>query len=400
MASGRFQHRRCGPDLAADPDTTVACQRHDHRRGGQLRHGDRHPGLHRRHRPPRRASRRAITADNIVNAAEAGGTVAVTGTVAGDVEDGDTVTLTVNGTDLYRHLDERRVQHRRCGRRSCGRPDTTCMPASPRPTRRATPPRQPTPGLHGRHRRLRRHHHGRRHHGRQHCQCGRGRRHGCGDRHGWRRRPGWRHRHPDGQRHGLYRPGGGRRVQHRRCGRRPCGRSDTTVHASVTTTDGAGNATTASDTRLTGRHHGSIGDHHGRRHHGRQHCQCSRSRRHGCGDRHGRRRRPGWRHRHPDGQRHTIPACVAGGAFSIEVAGAALAADTTVDASVTTTDAAGNSTRRPTPRLTASTPPRQRRPSARRHHGRQHRQRGRSRRHGCGDRHGGRRRRRMATPSP
>ena len=40
----------------------------------------------------------AITADNIVNAAEAGGTVAVTGTVGSDVQVGDTVTLTVNGT--------------------------------------------------------------------------------------------------------------------------------------------------------------------------------------------------------------------------------------------------------------------------------------------------------------
>ena len=39
----------------------------------------------------------AITADNIVNAAEAGGTVAVTGTVGGDVEDSDIITLTVNG---------------------------------------------------------------------------------------------------------------------------------------------------------------------------------------------------------------------------------------------------------------------------------------------------------------
>ena len=37
----------------------------------------------------------AITADNIVNAAEAGGTVAVTGTVGGDVQVSDTVTLTV-----------------------------------------------------------------------------------------------------------------------------------------------------------------------------------------------------------------------------------------------------------------------------------------------------------------
>ncbi len=40
-----------------------------------------------------------ITADNVLNAAEAGGTVAVTGTVGGDVADGDTVTLTIDGTD-------------------------------------------------------------------------------------------------------------------------------------------------------------------------------------------------------------------------------------------------------------------------------------------------------------
>ena len=46
----------------------------------------------------------AITADNIVNAAEAGGTVAVTGTVGGDVQVGDTVTLTVNGNSSYTGL--------------------------------------------------------------------------------------------------------------------------------------------------------------------------------------------------------------------------------------------------------------------------------------------------------
>jgi hypothetical protein len=40
-----------------------------------------------------------ITADNVINAAEAGGTVAVTGTVGGDVEDSDTITLTVNGNN-------------------------------------------------------------------------------------------------------------------------------------------------------------------------------------------------------------------------------------------------------------------------------------------------------------
>ena len=43
----------------------------------------------------------AITADNVVNAVEAGGTVAVSGTVAGDVQVGDTVTLMVNGNASY-----------------------------------------------------------------------------------------------------------------------------------------------------------------------------------------------------------------------------------------------------------------------------------------------------------
>ena len=40
----------------------------------------------------------SITADDVINAAEAGGNIAVTGTVGGDAQDGDTVTLTVNGT--------------------------------------------------------------------------------------------------------------------------------------------------------------------------------------------------------------------------------------------------------------------------------------------------------------
>ena len=40
-----------------------------------------------------------ITADNVINAAEAGGTVAVSGTVGGEANVGDTVTLTVNGAN-------------------------------------------------------------------------------------------------------------------------------------------------------------------------------------------------------------------------------------------------------------------------------------------------------------
>jgi len=40
-----------------------------------------------------------ITADDLIDAAEAGGTVLITGTVGGDAAPGDTVTLTVNGTN-------------------------------------------------------------------------------------------------------------------------------------------------------------------------------------------------------------------------------------------------------------------------------------------------------------
>ena len=42
-----------------------------------------------------------ITADNVINAAEAGGNVAVTGTVGGDAHAGDAVTLTVHGVDYH-----------------------------------------------------------------------------------------------------------------------------------------------------------------------------------------------------------------------------------------------------------------------------------------------------------
>ncbi|QWX84635.1 Ig-like domain-containing protein [Cellulophaga sp. HaHaR_3_176] len=46
-----------------------------------------------------------ITADNVLNAAEAGANVAVTGTVTGDFNTGDTVTLTVDGTDYTGNVD-------------------------------------------------------------------------------------------------------------------------------------------------------------------------------------------------------------------------------------------------------------------------------------------------------
>ena len=46
-----------------------------------------------------------ITADNIVNSAEAGADVDVTGTVSGDFNAGDTVTLTVNGNTFTGIVD-------------------------------------------------------------------------------------------------------------------------------------------------------------------------------------------------------------------------------------------------------------------------------------------------------
>ena len=55
-----------------------------------------------------------ITADDIVNAAEAGGSVNVTGSVTGDASSGDAVSFTVNGTALRRYgqCRQRHLVHR------------------------------------------------------------------------------------------------------------------------------------------------------------------------------------------------------------------------------------------------------------------------------------------------
>ncbi len=46
-----------------------------------------------------------VTADNVVNASESGGNVAITGKVTGEFKAGDTVTLTVNGKDFTGTVD-------------------------------------------------------------------------------------------------------------------------------------------------------------------------------------------------------------------------------------------------------------------------------------------------------
>ena len=71
----------------------------------------------------------AITADSIINAAEAGGTVAVTGTVGGDVQVGDTVTLTVNGDHLHRRWCWQASPSASTLRAAILRSTPTCMPA-------------------------------------------------------------------------------------------------------------------------------------------------------------------------------------------------------------------------------------------------------------------------------
>ena len=119
------------------------------------------------------------------------------------------------------------------------------------------------------------------------------------------------------------------------------------MHASVTATDAAGNATTATDDQaytvdtvapvasitLDAITADNI-------------VNAAEAGGDGCGDRHGGRRRAGRRHRHPDGQwQLRLHRPGAGGfTFSIDVAGSDLAADTNVHASVTATDAAGNAT--------------------------------------------------------
>ena len=85
-----------------------------------------------------------ITADDIINIAESGGNVAITGTTTGAV-DGDTVTLTVNGTNYTGTVS--RVRSASTCRARPWWPTRTSpsMPRSARATQRATWARAPTP---------------------------------------------------------------------------------------------------------------------------------------------------------------------------------------------------------------------------------------------------------------
>ncbi len=78
-----------------------------------------------------------VTADNVVNASESGGNVAITGKVTGEFKAGDTVTLTVNSKDFTGTVDA-------AGNYSINVPALTWSQiATPKSTPRLSPPMQP-----------------------------------------------------------------------------------------------------------------------------------------------------------------------------------------------------------------------------------------------------------------
>jgi len=87
-----------------------------------------------------------ITSDDILNIAETGQNIPVTGVVGGDAKVGDTVTLTVNGKSFTGLVlaGSFSIDVPRCGPRSRRRQDRW-TPPSPPPTPQATPPAAPIP---------------------------------------------------------------------------------------------------------------------------------------------------------------------------------------------------------------------------------------------------------------
>ena len=294
-----------------------------------------------------------ITADDVINAAEAGGNIAITGTVGGDADDGDTVTLTVNGTNYTGTVSRRAdLLASTCRARRWWR-----MRTSPSRRRSARRMRRATSGTARRHRDL----HGRRdragaddhadleHHGRRRHQRRRSRRQRSRSPARWAASRTSATRDPDGERRPNYTGtvAGGQHFSINVPGAALVADADFTIQASISSTDAAGNVGTATDDRDLhgGRDRAGADDHADLEHHGRRRHQRGRSRRQHRDHRHGGRRRRRRRHRDPDGERHrTTPARCRAGAFSINVPGAALVADAdfTIQASISSTDAAGN----------------------------------------------------------
>uniref|UniRef100_A0AB33KSZ5 PA14 domain-containing protein n=1 Tax=Tenacibaculum sp. Pbs-1 TaxID=3238748 RepID=A0AB33KSZ5_9FLAO len=105
-ASGNYSINVPGSDLAADTDTTVEASVATTDGSGNAGSANTtHAYNVDTTAPVPTISVDNITADNIVNASEAGSTIAVTGTVGGDFNTGDTVTLTINGNSYTGTVD-------------------------------------------------------------------------------------------------------------------------------------------------------------------------------------------------------------------------------------------------------------------------------------------------------
>nr|BFF35602.1 hypothetical protein BACT7_04640 [Tenacibaculum mesophilum] len=105
-ASGNYSINVPGSDLAADTDTTVEASVATTDGSGNAGSANtNHVYNVDTTAPVPTISVDNITADNIVNATEAGTTIAVTGTVGGDFNTGDTVTLVINGNSYIGTVD-------------------------------------------------------------------------------------------------------------------------------------------------------------------------------------------------------------------------------------------------------------------------------------------------------
>ncbi|MDP2542694.1 gliding motility-associated C-terminal domain-containing protein, partial [Tenacibaculum discolor] len=105
-ASGNYSINVPGSDLAADPDTTVEASVATTDASGNTGSANtNHVYNVDTTAPVPTISVDNITADNIINVTEAGATISVTGTVGGDFNTGDTVTLTINGNTYTGTVD-------------------------------------------------------------------------------------------------------------------------------------------------------------------------------------------------------------------------------------------------------------------------------------------------------
>ncbi|WP_338430540.1 Ig-like domain-containing protein [Synechococcus elongatus IITB3] len=105
-ANGDFSIDVPGSDLVNDPDLTIAASvATTDAAGNPGSASDNQTYTVNTDVPVPTITVDAVTADNVINAAEAGGTVAITGSVGGEFNTGDTVTLTINGKTFTGNVD-------------------------------------------------------------------------------------------------------------------------------------------------------------------------------------------------------------------------------------------------------------------------------------------------------